>query len=377
MAESTEKNTQQPETAPNSASKAPDPVRKWTFFILALCILLLAWYLRSDRVTPFTSQATVHALVVPITSEVSGTVTSVAVGNNQAVKAGQELFQVDTERYQLAVDTAQANLEAARQAQGVSAANISVAEASVISAIAGLVRAEQDAKRMRNIREEDPGAISIRRLQSAEASLEVARGQLAGAKANVDKAKQDYGSKGDQNSRILQAKAALDQALLNLDRATVIAPEDGVVTGVNLDRGNFAAAGAPLMTFIATRNIWIQADYTENNLGNIDVEDDVEIIFDVLPGKVYRGKVKSVGFGVALNDPPLGSLPTIDNDRNWLRDAQRFPVVIDFQGVDDSSAKKLKVGSQASVLVYTGDNWLLNILGKIHMRISAVLTYAY
>jgi multidrug resistance efflux pump len=169
----------------------------------------------------------------------------------------------------------------------------------------------------------------------------------------------------------------LDQALLDLKRATVVAPEDGVVTGVNLDRGNFASAGAPQMTFISTGNIWIQADYTENNLGNIDAGDDVEIVFDVIPGNVYGGKVKSMGFGVALNNPPLGSLPTIDNDRNWLRDAQRFPVLIDFQGVDDSSAKRIKVGSQASVLVYTGDNWMLNLLAKVHMRINAVLTYAY
>jgi multidrug resistance efflux pump len=377
MSESTENKTQQSETAATTTSNAPDPVRKWTIIILVLCIFLIAWYLRSDRVTPFTSQATVHALVVPITSEVSGTVTSVAVRNNQVVKAGQELFQVDTKRYQLAVDTAQANLEAARQAQGVSGANISVAEAGVSSATAALVRAEQDAVRMQTIREEDPGAISIRRLESAQASLELARGQLAGAKANVEKAKQDYGSEGDQNSRILQAQAALDQALLDLKRATVVAPEDGVVTGVNLDRGNFASAGAPQMTFISTGNIWIQAEYTENNLGNIDAGDDVEIVFDVLPGNVYRGKVKSMGFGVALNNPPLGSLPTIDNDRNWLRDAQRFPVLIDFQGVDDSSTKRLKVGSQASVLVYTGDNWMLNLLAKVHMRINAVLTYAY
>jgi multidrug resistance efflux pump len=103
------------------AKAAKDPVRRWTFIILAMVVLLLAWYLVSDRHTPYTSQARVHALVVPIAPEVSGTVMSVEVGNNQIVKAGQALFQIDPERYQLAVQTAEADLQTARQSMGASA----------------------------------------------------------------------------------------------------------------------------------------------------------------------------------------------------------------------------------------------------------------
>ena len=105
-----ENDTNKPQTTENqpgensatekSAKVAMDPVRKWTFIILALVVLLLAWYLISDRLAPYTSQARVHALVVPIAPEVSGTVMSVGVNNNQRVKAGQELFQIDPERYQ-------------------------------------------------------------------------------------------------------------------------------------------------------------------------------------------------------------------------------------------------------------------------------------
>ena len=76
-----------PEEKP--ARSGMDPVRKWTFIILAAVFLLLAWYLISDRIAPFTSQARVHALVVPIAPEVSGTVQSIEVGNNQRVTAGQ------------------------------------------------------------------------------------------------------------------------------------------------------------------------------------------------------------------------------------------------------------------------------------------------
>jgi len=362
----------------DTEAKAPkDPVRRWTFIILAICVLLFAWYLRSDRVTPNTSQARVNALVVPIAPEISGTITGVAVSNNQAVSAGQELFQIDIERYQLAVQTVQANYEAAQRAVGAAEATVEAADAGVVAAKAGVVRARQDAIRMRNIREEDPGAISERRLESAEASLAVMEGQLSAAEANRNKAIQDLGAEGERNSRILQAQAALDQAELDLQRATVRAPGDGVVSGVRLDRGNFAAAGAPQMTFIASENIWVQADFKENNLAYIKPGDEVGIVFDVLPGQVIKGRVREVGFGVAVDSAPLGGLPTIPNDPNWLRDAQRYPVLIDFDRSSYQGEKLLKVGSQATVVVYTGQHWLVNPLASLWIRLVSILTYAY
>lgn len=354
-----------------------DPVRRWTLIILAVIAVSLAWYLRADRVTPYTSQARLNALVVPIAPEVSGTVTGVFVSNNQPVTAGQDLFQIDVERYRLALQTAEANLAAANQAVGAAQANLAAAEASIAAALAGVIRARQDAERMRAIREEDPGAISQRRLESAEASLTAAEAQLSAARANRDRAEQDLGAEGERNSRILQARAALDQATLDLERATVRAPVDGVVTGLRLDKGNFAAAGAPQMTFIATHNVWVQADFTENNLGNIDPGDPVGIVFDVLPGQVIRGTVREVGFGVAVDTAPLGTLPTVQNDPNWLRQSQRYPVLIDFELPEPQQRRVLKVGSQAAVVVYTGDHFLFNPLARLQVWLVSLLTYAY
>ena len=372
----TEENQQQ-NPAPQVQKPPADPVRRWTFIVLIIAALLFAWYLRADRVTPMTSQARVNALVVPITPEISGTITGVFVDNNQVVRAGQELFQIDIVRYRLAVETAQANYEAARQALGAAEANVDTAKANVNAAEAAVIRAEQDAVRMRNIRAEDPGAISERRLQSAEASLSVSQANLAASRAQLEKTIQDLGAKGENNSRILEAQAALGQAEINLERATVIAPEDGVVTGVRLDKGNFAAAGAPQMTFIATHNIWLQADFTENNLGHIKPGDEAAIVFDSLPGKVVRGRVREIGFGVAVDTAPLGSLPTIENDSNGLRDAQRDPVLIDFELPGGDGQIPLKVGSQASVVVYTGAYWVVNPLAGLYMRLLSLLTYAY
>ncbi len=366
------------EESVQTASNAPmDPVRKWTLIVLGVCVVLMFWYLRSDRVTPYTNQASVHALVVPIAAEVSGTVTDVFVANNEFVSAGQELFRIDSSKYELAVETAQANLQSARQATGASTANVAAARASVAAARAGMVRAQQDATRLRRIKEEDPGAISDRRLEQAESSLSVAQSQLVASQANLEKAIQDLGEVGDENSRILQAQAALDQAQLDLNRTTVRAPGDGLLTDVRVDRGNFSSAGAPQMTFIAIHNIWLQADFTENNLGHIDAGDRVEIVFDSLPGRVISGRVRGTGFGVAVNSAPLGNLPTIENNRQWLRDAQRFPVLVEFQLPANNKRLNIRVGSQASVIVYTGNNWLFNLVGKIYIRFASLLTYAF
>ena len=357
--------------------KPADPVRKWTLIILGLCVVLVLYNVVADRVTPYTTQARVHAVVVPVPSEVSGTVTEVNVSSNQFVKAGEVLFRVDPERYQLAVSNAEANLQAARQATGASTANVDAAEAQVVSARANMRRAEQDANRLRRIKAEDDGAISERRLEMAEASLTAARASVRAAEANLERARQDLGASGDDNTRIQQAQAALDQARLDLERTTVRAPADGVVTDVRVDRGNFAQAGAPLMTFLATSDIWIQADYTENNLGNIRRADPVEIVFDALPGKVIKGTIRTTGFGVKVDSAPLGSLPTIENDRTWLRDAQRFSVLVDFELPDASDRLGIRVGAQATVITYTGDGWFFKTIGKIKMRLLSILTYLY
>ena len=174
-----------------------DPVRKWTFILLGACAVLMIWFLISDRLTPYTTQARVHALVVPVAAEVSGTVTDVAVSSNQFVATGDLLFKVDPARYELAVATAEANLQSARQATGASTANVDAAQAQVSAARATLRRAEQDAVRLRRIIEEEPGAISVRRLESAEATLAVTQSQVGAAEANLERARQDLGETGD------------------------------------------------------------------------------------------------------------------------------------------------------------------------------------
>ena len=97
--------------------------------------------------------------------------------------------------------------------------------------------------------------------------------------------------------------------------------------------GNTPAQGQPLLTFIDIRDYWVSAEFRENSLGNVKPGDQAEIIFDVLPGRIYRGTVENIGWAVARGPRPapavMGALPTVKNQTGWVRDPQRFPVRID------------------------------------------------
>lgn len=377
MAENDKSEAQNEEPPAQAEAPAVDPVRRWTLIVTGLVVVLLAWYLVADRLTPFSTQARVKAYVVPIAPQVSGRVIDVMVVNNELVDAGQALVMIDPENYQLAVESAQAELASARQSLGAANAAVDSAAAGIDAALAQRKKAEQEESRLKRIFREDPGAVSERRVQSAEASLEAARSKVVQAEANLEQAEQNRGMPGEQNSRVLAAQTALDQAELDLSRTTVVAPGRGLVTDLAVDRGNYAQPGQPLMTFIAIHDLWIQADLTENNLGHVHAGDRVDFVLDVQPGRVFRGTVRSVGYGVATGDDNLGALPTIDNDPNWLRNAQRFPVLIDFAEDSAEEVLGLRVGSQATVIVYTGENWFANLLGAVYIRLNSLLTYAY
>jgi multidrug resistance efflux pump len=130
------------------------------------------------------------------------------------------------------------------------------------------------------------------------------------------------------------------------------------------------------MTFIEFDNVWIQANMRENNIANIEPGDSVDIALDVAPGKVFKGKVSSVGFAVGSDHADqVGGLVTIESKSGWLRDAQRFPVIIVF---DDERANGLRrLGGQADVLVYTGNNWIINPLGWLYIRLLSLFSYVY
>jgi multidrug resistance efflux pump len=164
-----------------------------------------------------------------------------------------------------------------------------------------------------------------------------------------------------------------------LQYTRIVAPNDGLVTDLRVDVGNFAATGQPLMTFVAVHQIWVEANLTENNLGHIKPGDPVDLVLDVWPDQVLRGRVRNITYGVtaAESTSKPGGLPTVQNTRDWLRNAQRFPVLIDFENPEEATQLGGRVGSQVNVTVYTGDHPILNAMGRFVTQLSRLFSYAY
>ncbi|MEF8770891.1 MAG: HlyD family secretion protein [Candidatus Accumulibacter phosphatis] len=371
--------SQNPSTA--TGGEAPQPgkaTRIGATVVLALIAASLLWYFAADRLTPHTTQARVQAFVVPVAAEVAGKVLAVHVRNNDEVQAGQPLFDIDPTQYRIALQRSRSDYESVQRSVNASAATVEAARASLQAAQANHVKADKDATRQETLYAEDPGAISVRRLEVAQATRIQARSQEKAAEADLRKAQEAAGESGDNNAQLRSARSAIEKAELDLAHTQVVAPGRGVVTDLRTDVGHFAQAGAAAMTLIAIHDLWINADLTENNLGNIDPGDAVAIVLDVLPGEVLKGRVRSVGGGVSSGQQaPPGTLPTIQNSRDWLRQAQRFPVAIEFDTAEAEHLGRVRPGGQAEVMVFTGDNVVMNLLGAAYVRLMSLLSYLY
>ena len=133
--------------------------------LLVLILGSLIWYFAADRLTPYTAQARVQAFVVPVAAEVAGKVLGVHVKNNDDVPRGQLLFDIDPSQYRIALDRSRADYESVRRTVVAAAAAVEAAQASLRAAEANRIKAEKDATRQERLHQEDPGAISMRRLE--------------------------------------------------------------------------------------------------------------------------------------------------------------------------------------------------------------------
>jgi multidrug resistance efflux pump len=236
---------------------------------------------------PWTRDGRVRVEVVDIAPEVPGTVTAVAVADNQLVHKGDVLFQIDPVRFRLAAAQAQAEVDQHRQDL-----ELKLADAKRRSGMTGVVSSEE-----------------IDRFKSA---------------ANVARA------------ALEAAEASLEVAKLNLDRATLRAPITGYVTNLRLRAGDYVAAGVPRVAIIDQDSFWVAGYFEETKLGRIHVGDPARIAL-MSRGMALDGHVESIGRGIAdSNDRPNDrGLPDVSPVFTWVRLAQRIPVRIHLDRVPD------------------------------------------
>jgi len=354
-----------------------DPVHQVTKIVLYVALAIFIIYLMADRMAPWTDQARIQTYVVPIAPQVAGNVVFINVENDQVVESGDVLFKIYSLDYQLALESAESALELAGQEIGASTASVATAQAKVVEEQINLEYVITQSKRVFEL--EKRQILPVSDDDKARAAIKQAKTQVQSARTELEKSKQQLGQKGDNNPKIRSAVAALKKAQIDLSRTTVVAPAKGGITNLVVNEGQYASVGMPLMTFIDFESVWISANFRENSIANIKVGDSVDLALDVAPGRIFKGTVTSVGFAVdSSSQGQAGQLLDVKGKSGWLRESQRFPVMIEFADGRSREPGLRRVGGQVDVQVYTTEsNFLMNAIAWVWIRVVSWLSYVY
>ena len=345
---------------------------------VAIAIVVFVWYLAADRHTPFTSNARVKAVVTPIVPKVSGTIVDMPVASGAFVEAGALLAQIDRRPFEIALARAQADLEVATQAVGANSAEVERAQAKLVQARADLENTRLQSARIFELERKD--LIAVARADDARTSVSNAEAAVSVAQAELERARQNLGEEGEENPQVRAALADLAEAQLNLSYTELRAPAQGGSPDLIISEGAEAQAGQQLMAFVDSQNVWVEAYLKENNFGNLKIGDPVKVVLDTHPGRVLEGRVDSLTGAASLGNPPRDGLPRPPANSGWLRAPQRFPVRIilpDYERGDQADDVMFLLNGQADVVVFTGDNPVLNTIGNAYIRVLSWLSYAY
>ena len=348
--------------------------RGWIIGILLLLVLLIGYYVRADRNTPFTTDAFVQAFVIQVTARVEGQVVRVAVLENQPVKKGDLLFEIDPRPFENRSALLEAKLADAVQqvAQMQSELEASRADDARLAAAETYAHAVQE-QETEIFKQE---ATTERKYLDAVQKYRMARADRLRSRALTSKVEKGLAARvGREHALVAEIRAQLEDAKLNLSWTRVYAPANGYVSNVQLREGSYVHVGGPVLTCIDTDRWWIVANYRENTLENLRPGQRVGIAFNTYPGRIFTGSVMTIGPGVSQGQAaPSGNLPAAGEPQNWIRLAQRFPVWV---SPEMPEGHPLRIGLTASVVVYTRERYWLNPVTGAWHRIVATLDYLY
>jgi len=377
--------TAQPE--PDTTTEVAQPrSRRRGIIIVVVAIIIVAavafWW--HSTFSEDTDDAQVNGHLIQVSSRIAGQVQKVYVDENQMVKKGDPIVDLDPRDFQVAVENAKAALASAQAnalaanvnvplttintGSALTAANSDVsgshaqvlqaqqqqqaAHASVLEAQANNAKAQSDLERYKPLVEKDviskqqfdaavaAAAAAAASVQNAAASeqaateaVRVAREREAQSQANLKYAQTAPQQVAAQNAKakqaeaqVQQAQAQLDQALLNLSYTKIIAPEDGIITRKSVEINQNVSTGQNLLTLVSLSDIWVTANFKETQLRNMKAGQTVEVKVDAT-GKSYHGKVTQIG---GATGSVLSLFPPENATGNYVKVVQRVPVRIDF-----------------------------------------------
>ncbi|MEM9359064.1 MAG: HlyD family secretion protein [Pseudomonadota bacterium] len=349
-------------------------VRAWILSLTAIVIITMGYYVATDRITPFTTDAYVQSFVIQIAPRIDGQVVEVLVKDGARVSAGDPLFRLDQTPYRLAVDRLEASLALARSAIAGLESQLVFFEGVVEQREADLEFAQASYDRIARLAEDSFAA--QQQLDQAIDTLRSNTALLTQAKADVVNIQTQLGSLvGEEHSQVAQARAELELAKYNLEQTTVFAAVNGVVDNMQLRPGTFLEAGDYVLTLIDETERWIVANYPENALSVIEPGQKVKLSFFTYPGRIFEGSVIALGSGVYKGQGVAdGFLADVENPTAWITLSQRFQVRIN---PEVAPALPLRVGATARVVVFTGSNPIMNNIGTFWLWVGSNLDYIF
>jgi len=320
-------------------------------FPVLLAMFGAGYYLAEEPYVA-TDDAFVRAAKESVNARVAGQVVEIAVRDNQRVKQGQLLFRIDPQPYRIAVDQAAARLDSARLQIDELKATYRQQLAELQSATDTVHFDELEYARRKAL--VAAGWTPREDYDRADTTLRVAREQVASDGQQIGKtvAALDGNPNIDVNRHpsVRAAQAQLDQARLNLSYATVVAPDDGIVTRVDdLQVGDFVNPGAAVFSLLSARDIWIEANFRETGLTHMRPGQAAAITVDAYPDHVFRAHVVSMSPGTGSD---FAVLPPENATGNWVKVVQRLPVRLELDSIDPNWP--LFSGLSVTVRVDTG-----------------------
>jgi len=334
-------------TVPSAPDRiSPAKIIKWSLAALVLIVAIGfgVHYWRLSRLYVSTDNAYLNANRIEMAAQVSGPVRALWVRDQQTVKYGELLLQIDPQPYQLAVDEAEAQLELVNQTNSQNRAAVSAAQALVAQRTAELRNAQSTEQRAVELTKQK--LISKQSAETVSTEAATAAAAVRASQANLEQATSALGKAGAQNAAVRAAAAKLAQAQLDLSHTRITAPASGLIANLEIRPGSMVQQGVPLFTVIGDNEYWVDANFKETELRRIKPGQEARVVMDMYPKRQFKGVVQSLAGGAGQ---AFSLLPAQNATGNWVKVTQRVPVRV--QILDPDPNYPLRIGTTATVRV--------------------------
>jgi multidrug efflux system membrane fusion protein len=330
----------------------------WSGRLVAILAIAAAFGLgaytlyRLDR-APRTHDAFLYADSAGIAPEVNGRIVRLAARDNQRVKKGDPLVEIDREPFEFRVRQSraqaaalQAQIELTTRQVAAQTSGADAAATQVERARSQLAFAQDTVGRLAPLL--GKGYVTAQQVDEARTNQRTAQSALTTAIQQAQQARQAVGDTLSLEAQLAGAQATVALAERDLRETTIRAPFDGLVVGLDIAEGAYAVAGHPLFTLIKTQDWYAIGNFRETELPSIVIGDPATVWMMADNNRPIRGHVESIGWGVRPEDGGGPALPAVGRTLSWVIVAQRFPVRV---RLDEPPDAAMRIGATVSVVV--------------------------